>query len=144
MPKPQNWPLVIGGWLSVAASVLHVAVIFGGPDWYRTFGAGEQMARLAEAGDPYPTIVTSFIAVVLMAWAAYAFAGAGLVRRLPLMKTALVAITGVYLLRGLGVIPLMLMDIILVDAFAIWSSLICTVYGLAYLFGTRRAWADLG
>lgn len=60
------------------------------------------------------------------------------------MKTVLSAITAVYLLRGLGVVPLMLMDIILVDAFAIWSSLICTIYGFAYLIGTRRAWSSLG
>jgi hypothetical protein len=36
--------------LSAAAALLHIAVIVGGAEWYRFFGAGEGMARLAERG----------------------------------------------------------------------------------------------
>lgn len=36
-----NKYLMIGGILSMLAALLHVAVIFGGPDWYRFFRAGE-------------------------------------------------------------------------------------------------------
>jgi hypothetical protein len=41
--KPNFW-LVGGGILSAIAALLHAAVIAGGPDWYRFFGAGEEMA----------------------------------------------------------------------------------------------------
>ena len=40
--------LIAGGVLSALASLLHIAVIAGGPAWYRFFGAGEGMARMAE------------------------------------------------------------------------------------------------
>ena len=85
----QNPFLIVGGVLSAAASLLHLAVIAGGPSWYRFFGAGEEMARMAEQGSLTPALVTIGIATVLAIWAAYAFAGAGLIPRLPLMRTAL-------------------------------------------------------
>ena len=97
--------LIAGGILSAGASLLHLGVIIGGPDWYRFFGAGEGMARMAEQGSWTPTVITLGIASVLAVWSAYAFSGAGVIPRLPLIRTALVLISGVYLLRGLVLIP---------------------------------------
>ena len=133
--------LVAGGWLSAAAAALHLAVIAGGPDWYRFFGAGEEMARMAESGSPVPAAITLGIAAVLAVWAAYAFAGAGLLRRLPLMRTALIAISFIYLLRGLLIVPVLLKPD--AAAFDIWSSLVVLVFGTVYALGTWRAWDRL-
>ena len=138
----NKWLIVAGG-LSAAAAILHLAVIAGGADWYRFFGAGEEMARMAEAGSPVPAIVTLGIALILAIWAAYAFAGAGLLRRLPLMRTALLIIATIYLARGLVLVPTLLMKPELVDAFMLWSSLIVLVYGATYAVGTWRAWPAL-
>ncbi|MEO6198342.1 MAG: hypothetical protein ABIO68_00185 [Sphingomicrobium sp.] len=140
---PRNPWLIAGGVLSLLAAILHLAVIVGGPDWYRFFGAGEGMAQAAEAGRWMPVLVTFGIAAVLGLWAAYAFSGAGLIRRLPLMRTALVVISLIYLLRGLIVIPLLVRHPEGVDSFGIWSSLIVLVYGIAYAVGTWRAWPVL-
>ena len=134
--------LVVGGWLSVAAALLHVVCIFGGGDFYRFFGAGEEMARADEAGRWMPAIMTSGIAIILAIWAAYAFSGAGLLRRLPLMRTALVIISGIYLLRGLFIIPIMI-EPAMRSPFNIWSSLIVLGYGMVYAIGTRLAWPQL-
>ncbi|MEO7157093.1 MAG: hypothetical protein ABI039_06005, partial [Vicinamibacterales bacterium] len=67
--------LLIGGVLTGAAALLHVAIILGGPAWYRFFGAGERMAQLASRGSAYPTLVTAAIAGVLGVWTLYAFSG---------------------------------------------------------------------
>ncbi len=135
--------LILGGLLSAGASVLHLAVIAGGPDWYRFFGAGEGMAGLAEQGSWLPAIVTLGIALVLALWSAYAFSGAGLLPRLPLLRTALVLISAVYLLRGLVLVPALIVNRGDVMPFVLWSSLIVLVYGLAYAIGTWRAWPAL-
>jgi hypothetical protein len=139
---PNPW-LVAGGILSALAALLHLAVIAGGPDWYRFVGAGEEMARMAERGLLRPALITIAIATILAIWSAYAFAGAGLLPRLPLIRTALVAITAVYLLRGLALVPLALLRPALVDSFALWSSLIVLVYGIVHAVGTYRAWPAL-
>ena len=138
---PRNPWLIAGGCLSLAAAVLHLAVIVGGPEWYRFFGAGEQMARMDEQGGWTPALITLGIAAVLAVWAAYAFAGAGLLRRLPLMRTALLAISAVYLLRGLFLVPLLIQPA--PSTFGIWSSIIVLIYGAAYAIGTWRAWPAL-
>ncbi len=135
--------LIAGGILSLLASVLHLAVIAGGPDYYRFFGAGEGMARMAEEGLIYPVIVTLCIALILATWAYFAFAGAGLVWKPPLLKTGLVAITAVYLLRGLVLFPMLIFAADKVNSFAIWSSLIVLVYGLVYAIGIWKAWGSL-
>ena len=136
--------LIVGGSLSVVAALLHLACIFGGPDWYRFFGAGEGMARAAAHGLWRPTLITLVIAAVLLVWAAFAFSGAGWLPRLPLLRTGLVAITAVYLLRGLVFIPLNLWRPTHGTSFAIWSSAIVLVYGIVHAVGTLRAWPHLG
>ena len=144
--RPSNPWLVTGGWLSAAAAVLHVGVIIGGPNWYRFFGAGEDMASAAELGSAFPAAVTFGIAIILSIWAAYAFAGAGLIRRLPLMRTALVLISAVYLARGVILVPMLVLyphARVAVGPFEIWSSVIVLVYGITYAVGTWQAWPRL-
>ncbi len=141
MNQRNPW-LIIGGWLSLAASALHIICIVGGPGWYRMLGAGEAMAQAAERGAVYPALITLGIAIILAIWGAYAFAGAGLIRRLPLMRTALVAITAIYVLRGAVLIPALAVPA-MNSPFNIWSSVIVLGYGLTYLIGTWRAWPSL-
>jgi hypothetical protein len=136
MRTDNKW-LLVGGWLSLIASLLHVACVFGGGDWYRFFGAGEEMAQADEAGHWMPAIMTTGIAIMLAIWAAYAFSGAGIIRRLPLMRTALLLISAIYLLRGLFIIPI-LIEPAMRTPFNIWSSLIVLGYGFAYAIGTRQ------
>lgn len=143
VPNPGSTALKLGGWLSVGAALLHVGCIIGAPDWYRFFGAGEEMALAAERGAWFPAVVTGFIAVILSIWALYAFSGAGKFARLPLLRAGLVVISAIYMARALALIPAYLMRPDLNDSFAIWSSLIVLIYGLAYAVGTWRAWRVL-
>ncbi|GAO77098.1 MULTISPECIES: hypothetical protein [unclassified Sphingopyxis] len=141
--NPGTTWLIVGGWLSVLAALLHIACIFGGPDWYRFFGAGEGMARAAARGDLRPTLITLAIGAILLVWAAYAFSGAGSLPRLPLLRTGLIVIAAIYLLRGLIFVPLHMWRPQHSDSFAIWSSLIVLVYGAVYAAGTFKAWRHL-
>ena len=141
----NNNQLIIAGSLSVLAALLHICCIFGGPDWYLFFGAGQRMAQLASQGDPYPTIVTLVIASILTGWGLYAFSGAGVIFKLPLLKTCLVLITTIYFVRGFAglVVPFLTSDpVVHQNSITFWfvSSIICCVYGAFYLLGTVKLW----
>ena len=62
----KNKFLVVAAICSGVAALLHLGCIIFGGEWYRFFGAGEQMAQLAEAGHIYPTIVTLVIVILLL------------------------------------------------------------------------------
>jgi hypothetical protein len=131
--------LIIGGTLTAAASAAHLACIIIGARAYRFMGAGERMARAAEAGKIMPTLVTLAIAAVLLIWAAYAFSGAGVIMRLPLTELVLPAVCAVYLARAVG-FPLLKRRLPENStAFWMWSSGICLVLGLLYGFGSIYA-----
>lgn len=138
----SGW-LIAAGWMSVAASLLHIGCIIGGPDWYRFFGAGEEIARAAERGAWMPVILTLFIAGVLATWAVYALGAAGKFTRLPLMRAALTAISLVLFLRALAGLVGHLWRPDLSDTFMLWSSLIVLLLGLCYAIGTWLAWPAL-
>ena len=132
-----NRYLLVAGILSSVGGLVHLAIIFGGPDWYRLFGAGEEMAQMAENGMLYPVIITLCIAVLLFIWAAYAFSGAGLVKRLPLLRTGLVIISSILLVRALlGMVVVSFIDHPYLNelqarpVFMLVTSLVCLVYGV--------------
>jgi len=143
MQTDVNIPFAIGAVLSAIAALLHLGIIAGGPAWYRFFGAGERFARAAAQRKWYPAMVTFAIAAVLGIWSAYALAGAGLIGTLPLLKMALVAITAVYIVRGLAYAPLVLARGGRITPFVVWSSLICLAYGLVHLLGLMQRWPAL-
>lgn len=135
--------LVAGASLSAIAALAHLGCIVFGGAWYRALGAGERMARMAEAGHWYPAAVTALISAVLLAWAAYALSGAGVIRRLPFLRGVLCAITAVYLLRGVAFMPLMPLFPGSSMTFWLVSSCLCLAFGLVHLVGLRQAWSRL-
>lgn len=140
--------LVIAGAFSFLASALHVAVVIGGPSWYRFFGAGKSMVLMAESGSVKPALITLGIAVVLAVWGGYAWSGAGYLPSLPFTQFVLSAITAVYLIRGLGGLaapfisshPQIKQNS---TAFWVWSSIICLVIGMFHLAGVLAIWQTL-
>jgi hypothetical protein len=135
--------LVLAAALSASAALLHLGCIVFGAPWYRFLGAGEGLARLADAGHWYPNAMASAIAAVLSVWSLYALSGAGVIRRLPLLKPVLCLVTAVYIGRGIGFVAIM--PLFPGNSLAFWwfSSGICLVIGLVHLAGLRQAWSRL-
>jgi putative oxidoreductase len=142
--KINNLPLFLGGIFCLIISILHVGIIIGGPDWYRFFGAGEEMAQMAETGNPYPAYLTSGIVIITGIWALYGFSGAGLIGKLPLARWVFFIVAGIFLLRGFGGIPMVwftdhpyLNELGVRPAFMVISSLISAFGGALFLSGAR-------
>lgn len=146
MRMGNQW-LKTGGILSFAVALLHVIIIFVGASAYRYFGAGEEMAAAAESGSAFPALLTFVLVAVFAIWGFYGLSGAGFVRRLPLLKIALLLIGAVYTLRGVAVFQ-QLFQIAATAAEVmpreIVFSLVSLVIGLAYLIGTISNWKSYG
>lgn len=139
----MNVFLIMAGILSAVVAFLHIGCIYFGAPWYRFFGAGEQMALLAERGSIQPTLITSGIVLVLFIWSLYAFSAAGVIVRLPLLRLVLILITVVYLLRGVAGFFLVSSPMGRSPEFWVWSSLICLSFGIVHLIGLKQQWANL-
>lgn len=143
-----SYLFIIAAIMSFSAALAHIMIIIGGAKWYRFFGAGERMAKLAEAGSIRPTLITLTIAAVLAVWGLYALSGAGVIIKLPLLQLALCLITFIYLLRGVAGLILPFVShhpAIKQNSIAFWliSSVICCIVGLFYLLGLINHWEIL-
>ena len=134
--------LALGGLLSAGVALLHVAIIFLGAPAYRYFGAGERMAVRAEHGDSRPAVITAGLSVMFAVWSAYAFSGASVLRPLPFLRAGLIAIGAVYTMRGLVLIPQIVLTLggsETVPLRHLAFSAASLFIGVAYLAGTRMA-----
>lgn len=92
--------LAWGGTASFALAALHVLIIAIGAPAYTYFGRPD-LADAAMMGSLFPPLVTAAITFLLSVWGVYAYSGARLIRRVPLLRTGLVTISIIYLARGL-------------------------------------------
>jgi hypothetical protein len=139
-----NLWLVAGGLLSSVAALAHLATIAGGPNWYRAMGAGERMARMAAARRWEPVIVTLGISAALIVFSLYAFSGAHVLPRLPLLAPALLVVSGVYIGRGLFLfIPAGWWRRDLSVRFKLWSSVLVLGFGVVHVIGIWQSWTHL-
>jgi hypothetical protein len=131
--------LLVAAGCSFMVTALHLAIAIFGPPWYRYFGAPSLADKIERGSALQPTILTLALAALFAAWACYGFAGAGAIRRLPLLRTALFSIAAIYLLRGLQVVPEVLAltrgD---VPARLVAFSAFSAFAGVVYLLGVLR------
>ena len=124
-------------------SAVHLAVLVAGHEWIAFVGAPKSVVLSAEQGTWLAPVGAIGIAALLAIWAAYALAGAGLIRRLPFLRTVLVFVCILFGLRGLLILPLLMAGRVnwraLPDLFIVGSSVfiflisICIAIGLTAL-----------
>ncbi|MEW5956909.1 MAG: hypothetical protein AB1801_04240, partial [Chloroflexota bacterium] len=136
--------LKLAGSLSFVVAVFQAVITFS-PAMSRYFGAPEVL--LAHRGWLIITGLGAAAIFGLFGW--YAFAGAGCPRPLPLLRIALLGIGSLYTLRGLLLVPQLLMILGYVPASEptgsqmLISSAVSLVIGLLYLVGTWQSWRNL-
>ena len=93
--------LEFAGWTNIALAAGHAVALIWAYSVFRAVGIEGDMRRLAEEGGAaLPYVVTLIVAAGFLVFGLYGLSGAGVVRRLPLLRTALVSIAAVYVLRG--------------------------------------------
>jgi hypothetical protein len=129
---------------SFAIALLHLVIIFMGPEAYAYFGAVD-LGALKDQGSRVPDLITLGLVAVFSLFGLYALSGAGMIRRLPLLRTGIIAIGSIYTLRGL-VFFLDLVRFVQGAGYPLRQTVFSAVAlgtGLAYLIGTARRWSSL-
>lgn len=138
--RPAKLILTACGCLSLAVALFQAVIVLS-PAWSRSFGAPEPLL----ANPLMLLLVGLFVAGVFVVWALYAFSGAGYLRPLPLLWLGLIVIGAIYTLRGLFIVPIVLLVIQHVPLneplapVAIVSALVSLCIGLLYLAGVGLA-----
>ncbi len=136
--------LIIAGILSFAIALFQ-AVVTAVPAWARYFGAWESVASklwlLYLAG--------FFVAAIFAVFGLYALSGAGIIRRLPLLRTGLIIISIIFILRGLFLVMEIMVNLgilhgsIIIPTRELMSSAVSLIIGIIYLSGTVHNWSNL-
>ncbi|MBI3727153.1 MAG: hypothetical protein HY254_02345 [Burkholderiales bacterium] len=144
MKKINNPYLFWSGIVLVLGALIHLATIFGGPDWYAYIGAPDAIVAMARAGKRYPIVVCIIIASFLFVCAAFVFSGVGLIRRLPFTRAVLALMACGFIVRGVSFVPLIIWmpealasvtNIHGVNALLLITSAICLFTGLGIALG---------
>ena len=145
MNRDGRLVLVVAATVSFAVALLHIAIILVGPAGYRYFGAPGLADQIERGSVVQPTLLTLGIALVFALWGAYALSGAALIRRLPLVRTALLVIGVIFVARGLLIAPevaALIQGALKYPRSLVFSGVSLST-GLCYLFGAARAWGSL-
>lgn len=124
----------------ILIGVLHLIIAFTGGDYYRYFGAGEEFARLDEAGSLLPMLITIGLAIIFLTMAAYTLSVADFLKTWKKARIVVLVIGILFTLRGM---------VIFIDAVIllqgpnsyvardVWFSLTALLVGVALLLGLR-------
>ena len=136
--KIRNWWLFVAGWMSVGVGILHIGMGFS-RQWSAYFGAPPQVLRLYDTARWQWYALLAVMVGIFVIWGMYGLSGSGRIRRLPLLRPALIAIGGIYTLRGLALFPEIVSRLGLLSMAVppqeIASSLASLTIGVCYVVG---------
>lgn len=131
----NNKLLMVGGLIAGLAAIWHLLMIIGGPSWYAFARAPRYIVESAREGTFVAPAGAVAIALLMLTCAAYAFSGAGLIRKIPLLNLALPTIAFICLARGLYFSPVFFSPKVL----GVWhlaASSVWFMVGICFLLGT--------
>lgn len=139
----QEKLLIVGGVVAGLAAIWHLLMIIGGPNWYAFARAPQYVVESAKEGTFIAPVGAVTIAILMFACAAYSFSGAGLIAKIPLLKSALATIAFICLVRGLYISPLFYAVKTLgtwhLIASSVWFFVgVCFSFGVINLFSAKK------
>jgi hypothetical protein len=140
----NSFLLILAGVLSFCAAIFQAIIAFV-PEWSAAFGAGDALAH-------NPPLLLAFgllVALLLVIYGLYGLSGAGIIRRLPLLRLGLFVIGLAYSTVGIFFVPQVLAMLGILPAtqpvpiYMLLVSLGAFVAALAYLIGLAVSWKRL-
>jgi len=127
--------LISAGVIASVSAVWHILCIFGGPSWFAFARAPQQIIDSAQQGTLLAPIGTLIVAGLMFLCTVSAFSAVGLIRKVPLIKSALITITILCTLRGLIAIPMLVTSTGL-DLWEIIASTVWLYVGICFALGS--------
>jgi len=127
--------LISAGVIASASAIWHVLCIIGGPGWFIFARAPQQIIESAQQGTMLAPFGTIIIATLMFACTMFAFSAVGLIRKVPLLKSALITIATLCILRALLGITSLTVSI----GFDIWQFVASSVWlyvGMCFAIGS--------
>lgn len=137
----SRYVLGTAAWLSLAAAAFQVVISLI-PSWGAFFGAPDDL--VAKPGLLLAAGIG--VALLLVVFSAFAASGAGIIPRLPFLRTTLLTIGVVFVVRGVALVPLLLASSGLRTGVegappgGVASSFVALVLGILYMGGTVARW----
>lgn len=134
--------LISGGIIASAAAIWHLLCIWGGPSWFAFARAPKQLIDSAQQGTLLAPVSTVIVAGLMLACTVFAFSAVGLIRKVPLVKPALITIASLCTVRGLIGIPAFV-TAAGVDIWQIVASTVWLYVGVCFIVGSFEYITDL-
>ena len=131
----QSKLLISAGVIASASAIWHLLCILGGPSWFAFARAPQQIIDSAVQGTLLAPIGTIIVASLMFACTIFAFSAVGLIRKVPLLKSALFIIAALCLLRGLIAVPTFVTSSGL-DTWQIVASTVWFYVGICFVAGS--------
>ncbi len=130
--------LSLTAFVAFATALMHMSCIVLGPECYAWQMAPPQIVESAQEGTLLAPLGTTFVSAIFALWGLYALSAAGVIRRLPLLKLGIYAISALCMLRGILGIQLWLRHPELVATYSFVSNWVWFVTGLLFFLGYRN------
>lgn len=127
--------LISGGVIASASAIWHLLCIWGGPSWFALARAPKQIIGSAQQGTLLAPVSTVIVAGLMFACTVFAFSAVGLIRKVPLVKPALITIALLCTVRGLIAIPIFV-SVAGVDIWEIVASTVWLYVGVCFIAGS--------
>ena len=135
MNKPSFALISLAAAIAMVGVAIHLAAIAFGPDWYAFFDAPPPIVASARQGTWLAPGSAAVIAILMGLSCAYACSAIGLIRRLPLLRTALAGIAVICLVRALILVPLAIHDPVLRTMFNVVAAIVWGIAGIGFAAG---------
>lgn len=134
-----RFAFLLAAGISMFGAVIHFAAPLLGPEWYAFLQAPPKVVASSQAGGLLAPAGALLIGLVMLACAAYALAGAGILRWLPFAQMVQGTVAAVCLLRGLLVLPYLYKFPDRFWTFDVVASLIWVAAGLSFMLGIMKS-----
>ena len=126
--------LVLAGIIAAGTAIWHWVCILGGLSWYAFAHAPTIVLESVRQATLLAPVSAFMIGLLFLSCTVFAFSAAGLIRKIPLLKSALASIAVLCLVRGgIGIAHLVLAPYL--DRWELVASPVCFFCGVCFLLG---------